>query len=142
MSRSSGRDGSEGRRRGQVEPLAALVALAVVCAALSVYASVLDGALTGAPSVDDGTAGQVTDRVRERVAPAGVAVPSRLSDVTGDAGVAPDGHRLNATLACHDRTWAVGTSPPPGASHVREPVSVRVAPGAVRPCRLAVVVWS
>ncbi|MWG35426.1 DUF7285 family protein [Halomarina oriensis] len=135
MSRSSGRDAPVGRGRGQVEPVAALVALAVVCAALSLYAGVLDGALAGVSTDDDGPAEQVADRVRDRVAPAGVAAPPRLSAVT-------DGYRFNATLACRERAWTTGAPPPVGASRAREPVSVRVAPGVVRPCRLVVVVWS
>lgn len=139
MSPSSARDGSPATDRGQVEPVAALVALAVVCAALSVYAGVLDGVLTSTLTTDDGTAEQVADRVRERVAPAGVADPRRLHSATR---ATPGGHRLNATLACREQSWSVGPSPPTGASRVREPVSVRVAPGEVRPCRLAVVVWS
>ena len=134
MSRSSA-------RRGQVEPVAALVALAVVCAGLSLYAGVLDGVLAtdhASPGVDS-TAESVADRARSHLAPAGVADPDRLDAV---AGTAPDGYHLNATLACRDRTWTAGPTPPARADHATEPVSTRVTPGRVRPCRLAVVVWS
>ncbi|MFC5970636.1 hypothetical protein ACFPYI_04755 [Halomarina salina] len=139
MSRSSA-------RRGQVEPVAALVALAVVCAALSLYAGVLGDtlAVTGGSSSDP-TAESVADRARGHLTPAGVADPDRLDGVPGTA---PDGYRLNATLACRDAgagtggEWTVGPAPPSTAERAVVPVSVRVAPGRVRPCRLAVVVWS
>ena len=132
MSRSSG--------RAQVEPLAALVALAVVCAGLSLYAGALDGALALGRSDDaDSSAAPVVDRVRTHLAPAGVADPDGLDGVVG---LAPDGRRLNATVACRHRTWATGPEPPAGADRATESVAVRLAPGRVEPCRLAVVVWS
>lgn len=138
MSRSSA-------RRGQVEPVAALLALAVVCAALSLYAGVLGDALAVTDdSSSDSTAESVADRARAYLAPAGVADPERLDDVLGTA---PDGYRLNATLTCRDvggetgREWTAGPTPPSTAERAVEPVSVRVALGRVRPCRLAVVVW-
>ena len=132
MSRSSA-------RRGQVEPVAALVALAAVCAGLSLYAGVLDDARAVGPDETATTAPVVADRARARLAPTAVADPDRLERALG---AAPDGYRLEATLACPDERWTVGPEPPAMADRATVPVSVRVAPGRVRPCRLGVVVWA
>lgn len=132
MSRSSA-------RRGQVEPVVALVALAVVCAGLSLYAGVLDGALVADDSPSASTARSVAERARAHLAPTGVADPRRLDGVSE---AAPEGYRVNATLACRDGEWTVGPGRPSTAPRAVQRVSVRIAPGRVRPCRLAVGVWS
>ncbi|WP_250873469.1 DUF7285 family protein [Halomarina rubra] len=126
-------------RRAQVEPLAALLALTVVCTGLSLYAGVLDGALDRGVDEHDSTADLAADHVRARLAPAGVAAPARLDGV---GAAAPDGYHLDATLTCRDEEWTTRATAPPSADRVTEPVSVRVAPGRVRPCRLTVAVWS
>lgn len=133
MSRSSA-------RRAQVEPLTALVALVVVCAGLSLYAGVLDDvSVRTADDAEAPTAGVVTDRVRAHLAPAGVAVPERLDGVTTVDSAAD---RLNASLTCSDEQWSSGPTTPSTARRATEPVSVRVAPGRIDPCRLTVAVWS
>lgn len=135
MSRSSA-------RRGQVEPLAALVALVAVGAGVSLYAGALADARTDRGGFDP-TVETVADRALEHVAPVGVARSVRMSELPS---VAPSGHRLNATLTCGDDRWTVGPSAPatasPAASRATRPTSVRVAPGRIRPGTLRVVIWS
>jgi len=135
MSRSSA-------HRGQVEPLAALVALVAVGAGLSLYAVALADARADRDGSDP-TVETVADRTLERVAPAGVARPGRTSELPS---VAPSGYRLNATLTSGDDRWTVGPSAPaagsPTASRATRPTSVRVAPGRVRAGTLRVVIWS
>ncbi|MFC6836505.1 DUF7285 family protein [Halomarina ordinaria] len=136
MSRSSAREHSGGaRRRGQVEPLAALVALVVLCLAVGVYAGVVSDVLA------DGEPGPTVaaDRAAALVAPTGVAAPP---DLPRALDAAPEGARLNATLVAGDRRWRVGPPAPPGEPTASHPVSVRLAPGRVVPGTLRVVVWS
>lgn len=151
MSRSSG--------RGQVEPLAALVAVVAVCLALSAYVGVLDARLPGSP--ERSVAATALERVDDAVAPAGVAVPGRVGR---GPGAGPDGYATNVTLLADGRRWRAGPEVPtraagdPPAPQDRpdpadsdavapadvatEPIGVRVAPAAVEPGRLVVRVWS
>lgn len=129
MSRSSA-------RRGQVEPLAAIVAVFAVGAGLTVYAGVLDSELPGRERQH--VAGPTLDRLESTVAQSGIIEPGKLAE--GQA-VVPDGYRLNATLVTAKTRWHVGPEPPKRAQRATEQVSVRVAPGRVRPGRLTVRVW-
>ncbi|USZ75402.1 hypothetical protein NGM07_18460 [Halorussus vallis] len=134
--------------RGQVEPLAALVAVFAVGVALSAYAGVVADAL---PNPDRNVAGPTAERVRSAVERAGVVRPGRLPS---GLRAAPDGYRTNLTLAVGGRAWHAGPSPPESvaasgrADESARPdvaartVSVRVAPGRIRPGRLRVVVWT
>jgi len=128
MSRSSG--------RGQVEPLAALVAVAVACLALSLYAGVLDATLPG--PTDRNLAESAVERVESTVAPTGVARPALL-DEAQDAG--PKGYTTNVTLSIEDDRWAAGPPLPQGADTETVRLGVRVGPAAVRTGRLRVGVW-
>lgn len=146
MSRSSGerngaRDAAVPARqhngaRAQVEPLAALVAVAAVCAGLGLYAGVLDSTLSD--DADRTTVSTVATAALDAVAPAGVAIPDRLG-ATLDA--APDGYRLNVTLLSGSRRWTVGPEPPARSRTADRSTGVRLAPGAVRPGTLRVVLW-
>lgn len=122
--------------RGQVEPLAALVAVAAVCIGLGIYAGALDTALTA--NHGRATVETVADNALRAVAPSGVATPTRLGDAL-DA--APDGYRLNATLLTGDRRWSVGPVPPTRHRTTDRPTGLRVAPGDVRPGTLRVALW-
>lgn len=133
MPRSSRREPA--RRRGQTEPLAALVALFAVCAGVSLYATVLGGV---APAADRDLADPALERVRDAASEGGAVRPCALSTAV-DAG--PDGRRLNATLSAGDRRWSVGPTPPARADRASRAASVRLAPGRVRPGRLSVRVW-
>jgi hypothetical protein len=133
----------EESHRAQVEPLAALVAVFAVGAALTAYAGVLGATLS---TSDRDLAGPTVERVERAVGDeSGVLAPDAL-----DSGLraGPDGYRLNLTLRTGGRTWHAGPVPPQrgdsadAADSVRRTVSVRIAPGRIRPGRLRAVVWS
>lgn len=127
------------RTRGQVEPLAALVAVFAVGVALSAYAGVVSDVL---PTPDRNVADPTVERVHEAVTTAGVAVPERLPKAIT---AAPDGYRLNVTLTAAGRRWHAGPTPPSvdsDADSAARAMSVRIDPGRIRPGRLRVVAWS
>lgn len=123
--------------RGQTEPLAALAAVFAVTIGLSLYAGVLDDALTGPP--DRNIADSTLDRIERTVAPTGVAVPTRLDDAMEQA---PDGHRLNVTLAADGHVWSAGPVPPNATvDRASARLAVEVTPTVVPPGELRVVTW-
>ncbi|NHN58060.1 MULTISPECIES: hypothetical protein [Halorussus] len=137
MSRSSGSsDESLRLTRGQVEPLAALVAVFAVGAALAAYAGVLDATV---PTPDRNLAEPTVERAERAVGPASVADPDALA-----AGLraAPDGYSVNLTLSTAGRTWRAGPTPPARADAATLAVSVRVGPGRLGPGRLRAEVWT
>jgi hypothetical protein len=127
MSRSSA-------RRGQVEPLAALVALAAVCAGVALYADALVGAV---PSPDRDVARPALVRAHDHLTDDGVARPARLGTVPS-----PAGYRANLTLRAADREWVAGPAPPDRRVDAADRVlGVRLGPGRVAAGRLRVEVW-
>ncbi len=128
MRRSSG--------RGQFEAVVALVAVLAVSAGLVAYAGTLSTALPGDP--ERATAETALDRVHRTLRVAGVAQPDRL-DRTPE--VAPQGWRMNVTLRTREGRWTQGPDPPGEGLQSQRRISVRVAPGALRPGRLTVVLW-
>lgn len=130
MSRSSG--------RGQVEPVAALVVLLAVCAAVSTYAVAVDGSVRES---DRDLASPTLDRVVDVLAADGVADPARTKEARR---AEPAGHRLNVTVARADRRWHAGPTPAEGAETdvATRTVGVRLDPGRVRPGRVRVEVWT
>lgn len=131
MSRSSA-------RRAQVDPLAAVVAVAVVCFAVGAYATVRADALR--PTDDDTPAEQVlADAVDAATAQGSVVVEPEHVDTTG---VAPDGYEVTVAVTASDGEWVAGPTPPPDATTATRVVPVRVAPKTVRPGRLTVEVWA
>ncbi|MFC7177192.1 DUF7285 family protein [Halosegnis marinus] len=116
--------------RAQAEPLAALVAVAAVCLALSAYAGVVDDVLPReGPSPE-----ARLDAVADDLAPAGVVPPARVDSIP-----LPEG--TNVSLAVGNRSWTRGPTPPRVAASARRRVPVRVGPGRVVPGRLRVSVW-
>jgi hypothetical protein len=130
MSRSSG-------RRGQVEPIAAIVAVFAVGAGLAIYAGVIDARLPG--TTDRNVARPVLDRATATLGNASVVRPDRFGRVVT---VVPAGYRVNATLQTADRRWQLGPPVPRRADTASRRLSVKLAPGVVRPGRLTVRVWS
>jgi len=135
MSRSSGDPsdaGSGAGDRAAVEPLAALVAVLAVGAALGLYAVALDDA-----TVDRERPGAETvlDRAERTATIGGVVEPDRLRDADADAFRYP----TTVTVRTDERTWRIesGDGAPEraavgdgGATAVAErPVTVRVGPG-------------
>ena len=119
--------------RGQAEPLAALAAVFAVGVGLAVYAGALPEA--DEPStVDPDT---VLQDVRQSPMEGGVLVPGTL----GTGREVPAGWEVNVTLETPDGRRTLGPSPPPDARRASRPVTVRLAPGALRPGRLRVAVW-
>jgi hypothetical protein len=131
MSRSSA--------RGQVEPIAALVCLLAVCVAVSTYATTLAGMEY---ETERDVAAPTLDRVVDRLAAGGVAVPDR-TERTRRAG--PAGYRLNVTVAAAGERWHAGPTPPgrrADTDTAARTIGVRLAPGRVRPGRVRVEVWA
>jgi hypothetical protein len=131
MSRSSA--------RGQVEPIAALVCLLAVCVAVATYATALAGA---GYETDRDVATPTLDRVVDRLAAGGVAVPGR-TERARRAG--PAGYRLNVTVAAAGERWHAGPRPPgrrADTDTATRTISVRLAPGRIRPGRVRVEVWA
>ena len=123
--------------RGQLSPTAALVAVATVGMALSLYATVFAGAV---PVPDRNVASPTLERVHDSVVTAGVAAPDRLEDVSS---VGPDGYKLHVSLRTDHRNWRIGPTPPAsgGVETETRRTAVRASPGEVRSGQLRVVVW-
>lgn len=122
--------------RGQTEPIAALVALLAVGAALTLYVAVAaeetrDPERSGAgPAMERLSADAVSDGVVEPG-----AVPDPESLVRG-------GRDVRITLRYDGVERQYGPSPPADVDRAVRPVSVRVRPGDVRPGSVTVEVWS
>lgn len=120
-------------RRGQIEPLAAVVAVFAVGLGVTAYAGVLDTALV---PTERNVAEPTLERVESTVTEDGTVRPTDLSTDCG-----PDGYDLRVTVTTDERWWAAGPRPPRGAQTASRFVSVRVEPGVVEPGRLRVEVW-
>lgn len=123
------------RDRAQTEPVAAIVTVFAVCLGLLVYTGVLGNAI---PRSERTLAPTALSAVRDETSSNGIVVPTRLAEGL-DAN--PVGYRLNASLSVGERTWHDGPTPPSAADTATATVSVRIAPGDVRPGRLHVAVW-
>jgi hypothetical protein len=150
----SGSGSSTGR--GQFESIAALVAVAAVCTALSLYAGVLTDAV---PSSDRDVAEPTLRAATDRLQDGGVLAPTRL---TADRLPEPSGYRVNVSVTVRtwgtdgrssDWRWTAGPAPPTPVRHdavtgdsdrfdvASRRSGVRVAPARVRPGTVRVVVW-
>ncbi|SNZ12957.1 hypothetical protein SAMN06269185_1995 [Natronoarchaeum philippinense] len=129
--------------RGAVMPIPALLAAAVVCLAVSLYATTL---LDRSPGPERSIVEPATSDALERASDGGVVVPDRL-----DASVAtvPGGYEANVSLRVGGRRWSAGPTPPvetdPAARDARTAsrlVSVRVGSGRIRTGTFETVIWS
>ena len=136
MSRSWARSRRQREGRALVQPVPALIAAAVVCVAVSLYATALHDRTPGA---DRDLAGPAADEAVDALTDTGVADPARLGNASEHA---PPGYEANLTLTAHDRAWTAGPTPPDDASTATRSVTVRVGPGRHRPGRIRVVVWT
>ena len=128
--------------RAAVEPLAALVAVAVVGLALGLYAGALDAA---APDESRADAEAALDRAERAMSVGGVVDPTRMREIE-----AP-GTATAVELEAGGERWLAASSPEaPGPPSVRSPeavaiaerrVTVRVAPGRNVRGTLRAVVW-
>ena len=123
--------------RAQVEPLAALAAVFALGVGLALYAGVLEPTL---PRLTPGRemAPTATDRFTSTASTFGAIAPPLADPV---ASATPTGHELNATVRTANETWTAGPSTVDSGACDRRRVSIRVAPGRVRPGRLEVCVW-
>lgn len=124
-------------RSGQIEPFAALAAVAVVALALGVYAGVFAESVP--KPVDRNVAEPTVDRVERALTVGGVVRPTRMATVDESR---PEGYLLNVTLDSGENATAVGPAPPETADRASRRVSVRGGPGNVSPGRLEVHVWT
>ncbi|MFB6267035.1 MAG: hypothetical protein ABEI31_05190 [Halodesulfurarchaeum sp.] len=122
-------------RRGQVEPLPALIALAVFAIALSVYGVAFANVTLGGHATSEGA---ILTNALASVTEGTVVRPHRL-----EAGLAsaPDGHRLAIVVRVDGRVWRAGPSPPTDARTITRTVLVQTADGA-RPGRIRVSTWT
>lgn len=124
--------------RGQVEPIAALVALLAVGAGLGLYAVALDDA---APDRERDVATPTIDRVERQLTTGGVADPSRVA--VPDVGIPADA-TVAVVLRAGGESWHAGTTERDVSGErttvVERRLTVRVAPGENVPGTLRVVV--
>lgn len=143
--------------RGQIEPLAALVSVAAICVAVSVYAGI-SASFFAEGNVERDVAGPALESIWNDVSTDGVVDPDTDSFISSiDTGmlpagsyvyvnvtvVKPDGslETLDSITFGPDRTVQTVTDPPSSSTVVSRPVPVRVTEGDVRPGRLSVEVW-
>jgi hypothetical protein len=139
MSRWSDRNTPWRSIRAQVEPLAALVAVFAVGVALASYAGLVDATL---PTPDRNLGEPTVERAERAISEHGVVAPAHLPE---GLRAGPDGYRVNLTLAVAGREWHAGPALPDSRANTadasRTRVSVRIAPGKIRPGRLRAEVW-
>ncbi|WP_411714026.1 hypothetical protein [Natronomonas sp.] len=117
--------------------MAALVAVFAVGMGLSLYIGAVDATLP-AHSSDRNLAPTAADRLIAETSTLGAVVPPLETAATASR---PTAHELNATLDAGDEGWVVGPPAPRSAECEHRRVSVRVAPGRIRPGWLEVCVW-
>ncbi|MFC5133124.1 MULTISPECIES: DUF7285 family protein [Haloferacaceae] len=123
MSRSSG-ERFGGGDRAAVEPLAALIAVLAIGAALGLYVTALDGAAPS-PGTDGHTADAVLDRVERDVADGGIVRPNELSRLDARTPAIVE-------VVTERRRWRVGLAGvDPAADGRIDPRSERVAERSV-----------
>lgn len=142
--------------RGQTEPLAALVAVAVVCLAISMHAGFLTGLIPqfgDDRSLGDATAERVWGAISEDgIYDSGTRLAARVEPETLPEGAyvdvnvtyVGDGGWLesagNATFGPHGDP--VQLEPPATAERRERVLPIRFGPGEIRPGTLRVVIWS
>lgn len=135
MATASRSSAPEGDGRGQTSPTVALVAVAMVCLGVSLYASVLSGVDV---TPDRNLARPTLERVHDALAPAGVVSPGRLREAA-DGG--PTGYRLNVSVVASGSRWHLGPAMPARADRAARRVAVRTPDDGVEPGVLRVRVW-
>jgi hypothetical protein len=134
-------DRGRSRRRGQVEPLAALAALFAVTVGLSLYAGAL-GMATPEPGREPAASNTLDTVAGAAAAPTGVVQPGRLD---GAVAAVPAQLRVKASLRFGAGTICAGPPLPDRTATDTERaarrVGVRRSPGQVAVGRLRVVVW-
>lgn len=129
MSRSSG-EPHRGDDRAAVEPLAALVAVLAVGAALGLYVTAIDDAAPS-PEPDERAADAALERIEDDVTVGGVVRPNELSGLEGrtpaTVEVVTERRRWRVAVATTDP--AAGRIDPRSERVAERSVTVAVAPG-------------
>ena len=141
--------------RGQTEPLAALVALATVAIAVSVYAAVATDVVT--ESTDRSVEDPTTDRVWEAISEHGVYDEDDDLEAEIDPETLPQGYVVHVNVTAVDdgglevvdrATFGTDGQPvgdsvevPEHADSTERPISVRRRGGDIDGGRLVVEVW-
>jgi hypothetical protein len=123
--------------RGQTEPLAALVAVFALGLGLSLYVGVLDSTLLSLSDEREITP-TAADRLVSESSSFGILDPPIAAHV---AASRPRGHELNATVRAEGSAWTGGPPRVGSIDCTERSVSVRTAPGRIRPGQLEVCVW-
>lgn len=143
--------------RGQTEPIAALLAVTMVCLAISLYAGLHTDALSRLDSdrdvsramgdriwIDVTDSGVVYEDLRLEEAIRNDSLPQGYSVTVSIAVVGRDGRNRTIARVTFRPTGRVSDRPvtaPEHANRYERPVSVQRAPGTVQPGTLTVVVW-
>lgn len=143
--------------RGQVEPIAALLAVVVIAIALTMYGTALLEILPGQEerSVTDPTLRNVWEQIRDSgvyesgalSGPSAVdrrVLPERYNVYINVTRLRTDGSLIEVDELVFDADPSEGTivmDPPEAASVVSRPIPVRVSPGRVVGGTLHVAVW-
>lgn len=146
------------QKRGGTEPLVALVSVAAICVAFSVYAGFASVTLGVANDPDTDVEQATLDAIWNAMTDDGLidTEVQRLSATLGP-DILPRGHKIHASItivgeAGQLRTIDIATfdegaepvesvDPPSDANVAKRPVAVRLDDADVRPGRLTVVVW-
>lgn len=122
---------------GQVEPVAALVAVFAVCTGVTLYVGILDQTVPFDSERD--IPDTAADALVSELSSFGVVDPPIATAVRN---ATPNGYRMNATLRSQGDTWRGGPTIPTEHDRVDRRVSVRVEAGVVRPGRIEVRLWT
>lgn len=123
--------------KGQTEPLAALLAVFALGLGLSLYVGVLDSTLPLLSSERD-----ITPTAAERLVTESSSFGVLDPPIAGPAAASrPTGYELNATVRADGAVWTGGPTRVESSDCTTRSVSVRTAPGRVRPGLLEVCVW-
>jgi hypothetical protein len=128
---------SSSSARAQVEPLAALVAVFALGVGLSLYVGVLDSTVSTVTD-EAGVTPAATAKLESEASSFGTIQPPIESAVET---AKPDGRELNASLRTERLAWHGGPTRSGSMDCEARSVSVRTAPGRVRPGELEVCTW-
>lgn len=143
------------RRRAQSEPLAALIAVTVVCAALSLYAGTVTSVLPTLGS-DRAVAEPAADSIWQDISDGSAYTAQTNIPEVVDSATLPAGYYVSVEVAIVDADGSLtrvgratfdgagditNSNPPDNAERIERPVAVQVQPGDVRPGKFIVEVW-
>ena len=140
--------------RGQSEPLAALVAVSLVCLAVSSYV-VLFTDIVGTTGSDRAVGEPTADKIWDQLSTGGLVEADTSVRAAVGPETLPDGYNVAVTVTyvdsgkrksvihqSFDRSGAPESArAPEDAERIERPVTVQVGPGDKRPGQFVVEVW-